>query len=88
LRGVPHLGYDLKLRLRIFSAASISSSVAFIPFVDAMSTAVYLHHMPKADAAAKPTALIAAQMDTVSPVCPEPVTSTHSERNSEQLTAA
>jgi hypothetical protein len=36
VRGVPHLGYDLKVLHRIFSVASISSSVAFIPFVDTM----------------------------------------------------
>ncbi len=44
--------------------------------------------MPKVDAAAKGSAFIEAQMQTVSPPCPEPVTSTTTERNSAQLGVA
>jgi hypothetical protein len=46
------------------------------------------HHVPKVDAAAKGSAFIAAQMETVPPPCPEPAHSGHTERNSAQLKAA
>jgi integrase len=37
------------------------------------TTERYLHHVPKTDAAAKGSAFIEAQMETVSPLCPEPL---------------
>jgi integrase len=52
------------------------------------TTMRYVHHVPKVDAAAKGSAFVAAQMETVSPLCPQPVTSRASERNSAQLEAA
>jgi integrase len=52
------------------------------------TTMRYVHFVPKVDAAAKGSAFIAAQMENVSPLCPEPVTSTPTEANSEQLSAA
>ena len=36
------------------------------------TTMRYVHHVPKTDAAAKGTAFIEAQMQTLSPACPEP----------------
>jgi hypothetical protein len=52
------------------------------------TTMRYVHFVPKVDAAAKGSAFIGAQMDTVSLLCPEPVTSDHTQRNSEQPSAA
>jgi integrase len=52
------------------------------------TTMRYVHHVPKVDAAAKGSAFIAAQMEDVSPLCPEPMTSTATERNSEQVRVA
>jgi hypothetical protein len=48
----------------------------------------YVHHVPKTDSAAKGSAFIAAQMETVSPLCPEPASSDPTDSNSEQLTTA
>ncbi len=50
------------------------------------TTMRYVHHVPKTDAAAKGSAFIAAQLESVSPPCPEPPHSDATERNSEQLT--
>jgi hypothetical protein len=52
------------------------------------TTMRYVHHVPKTDAAAKGTAFIEAQMQTVPPPCPEPLHSDVTERNSEQLKPA
>ncbi len=52
------------------------------------TTMRYVHFVPKVDAAARGSAFIAAQMQNVSPLCPEPMRSDTTERNSEQLSAA
>ena len=52
------------------------------------TTMRYVHFVPKVDAAAKGSAFIAAQMENVSPLCPEPPHSDPAEPNSEQLSAA
>ena|SRR5215207_1783941 len=52
------------------------------------TTMRYVHFVPKVDAAAKGAAFIAAQMENVSPLCPEPTSSDATERNSEHLTTA
>jgi len=52
------------------------------------TTMRYVHHVPKVDAAAKGSAFIAAQLESVPPLCPEPVRSDPTERNSAQLSAA
>ena len=52
------------------------------------TTMRYVHHVPKVDAAAKGSAFIAAQLVTVSPLCPEPVHSDATERNSAQVRVA
>lgn len=52
------------------------------------TTMRYVHHVPKVDAVAKGSAFIAAQIETVSPACPEPADSDHTQRSSEQLTPA
>jgi integrase len=52
------------------------------------TTMRYVHHVPKTDAAAKGTAFIEAQMQTVSPACPELAHSDPTESNSEQLNPA
>jgi phage terminase large subunit-like protein len=52
------------------------------------TTMRYVHHVPKHDAAAKQSAFIAAQLETVSPLCPEPPTSHETRNNSRQLRAA
>jgi integrase len=52
------------------------------------TTMRYVHHVPKIDAAAKGSAFIAAQLETVSPMCPELAHSDPTESNSQQLTAA
>ena len=52
------------------------------------TTMRYVHHVPKVDAAAKGSAFIAAQMESVSPLCPEPLHSDTTEANSAQLNVA
>jgi integrase len=52
------------------------------------TTMRYVHYVPKIDAAAKGSAFIAAQMESVSPPCPEPATSHVTENNSATLRAA
>ena len=52
------------------------------------TTMRYVHFVPKVDAAAKGSAFIAAQIENVSPLCPEPTPSDTTERNSQQLSAA
>jgi len=52
------------------------------------TTMRYVHFVPKVDAAAKGFAFIAAQMENVSPPCPEPTPSAPTERNSAQLSPA
>ena len=41
----------------------------------------YVRYVPKLDAAAKGTAFIDAQLDSVPPPCPEPAQSGHTQRN-------
>jgi hypothetical protein len=74
-----------------------TSSVQVYPVTDVQAfmghekietTMRYVHHVPKVDAAAKGSAFIAAQMETVSPLCPEPVHSDPTETNSAQLKVA
>jgi integrase len=52
------------------------------------TTLRYVHHVPKTDAAARGSAFIEAQIESVSPLCPEPTHSGHTETNSEQLSTA
>jgi hypothetical protein len=52
------------------------------------TTERYMHYAPRSDDAARLSARIAARMQTVSPACPEPVTSGTTERNSAKLRAA
>ena len=59
---------------------------AFMGHSDIKTTMRYVHHVPKHDAAARFSQFVASQ--TVSPLCPEPMTSDTPERNSEQLAAA
>lgn len=55
---------------------------------DMKTTQRYMHYAPRADDAARLSAFIGGQMEPVSPACPEPVHSGHTEANSEQLRAA
>jgi len=48
----------------------------------------YVHFVPKVDAAAKGSAFIAAQMENVSPLCPERTPSDTIEPNSAQVRVA
>ena len=59
---------------------------AWMGHKDIKTTMRYAHHVPKHDAAARFSEFIAAQ--SVSPLCPEPATSTPTERNSAQLNGA
>ena len=61
---------------------------AFMGHEKIETTMRYVHHVPKVDAAAKGSAFIAAQMENVSPLCPEPVHSDTTEANSAQLNVA
>ena len=61
---------------------------AFMGHEKIETTMRYVHHVPKVDAAAKGSAFIAAQLETVPPLCPEPVHSGHTDRNPAQLKAA
>jgi integrase len=59
---------------------------AYMGHSDIKTTMRYAHHVPKRDAADRFSQFIASQ--TVSPLCPEPVTSCAAEANSAQLRAA
>ncbi len=59
---------------------------AFMGHSDIKTTMRYVHRVPKHDAAERFSQFVASQ--TVSPLCPEPMTSGTSETNSEQLAAA
>ncbi|HEX2125319.1 MAG TPA: hypothetical protein VHF45_02010 [Thermoleophilaceae bacterium] len=52
------------------------------------TTMRYVPYVPKTDAAAKGTAFIAAQLESVSPTCPEPAHSDTTESNSQLPTPA
>lgn len=59
---------------------------AFMGHRNIATTMRYVHHVPKHDAAERFSRFVASQ--TVSPLCPEPMTSGAGNRNSEQLRAA
>lgn len=59
---------------------------AYMGHADIKTTMRYVHHVPKHDAAERFSRFVASQ--TVSPACPEPLASGHTERNSAQLRAA
>ena len=66
----------------------ISDVQAYIGHEQIGTTMCYVHHVPKTDAAAKGTAFIAAQLETVSPLCPEAAHSDTTESNSQQPISA
>jgi integrase len=66
----------------------LSDVQAYMGHEDIKTTMIYVHHVPKTDAAAKGSAFIAAQMAPCPEMCPELMQSDDSERNSEQLSTA
>jgi hypothetical protein len=52
------------------------------------TTMRYVHHVPKTDAAAKGTAFIVAQLETLPLLCPEPAHSDTAGSNSQQPISA
>jgi integrase len=64
---------------------------AYMGHEDVDTTMIYVHFVPKTDAAAKGSAFIAAQMapvDRCPEICPEPTASDPTETNSDQLSTA
>jgi integrase len=57
-------------------------------YANIATTEIYVHHVPKRDAAERFTRLVETRMAAVSPICPEPPASATTERNSEHLRAA
>jgi integrase len=66
----------------------LSDVQAYMGHEDIKTTMIYVHHVPKTDAAAKGSAFIEAQMRPYPEPYPEPTTSTPTEPNSEQLSTA
>jgi integrase len=67
----------------------LSDVQAYMGHEDIKTTMIYVHHVPKTDAAAKGSAFIAAQMAPACPeMCPEPVASEASDANAAQLSRA
>ena len=66
----------------------LSDVQAYMGHEDIKTTMIYVHHVPKTDAAAKGSAFIEAQMRPYPEPYPEPATSSPTERNSEQLSTA
>jgi integrase len=65
---------------------TVTDVLAFMGHSDINTTMRYVHHVPKHDAAERFSRFVESQ--TVSPLCPDPVTSGTSEPNSAQLKAA
>lgn len=66
----------------------IADVKAYMGHASISTTEVYVHHVPKHDAAERFTRLVETQMGAVSPACPEPDASETTERNSAKLRAA
>lgn len=64
----------------------VTDAQEYLGHSDIKTTMRYVHHMPKHDAAERFSRFVASQ--TVSPLCPELVTSGTAEHNSAQLQAA
>jgi integrase len=86
----PIVFHDLRhtfgtLAVQVWPIADVK---AYMGHASISTTEIYVHHVPKHDAAERFTRLVETRMGAVSPGCPEPGASETTERNSAKLRAA